>query len=246
MKLVMAISISLASTLMYASGCISQTAARPQATPQQTANPVSEAPAGTQGSDSKNAARHPGLLDPSKANEQAPETFKVKMSTTKGDFVIAVTRKWSPNGADRFYNLVKIGYFQDIAIFRAIKGFMFQFGIHGDPNVSAKWSNSNIKDDPNAGISNEKGFITFAKTGQPNSRSTQLFVNLGNNRGLDAQGFTPFGQVVSGMDVVEKINTEYGENPRDLQGNFEAGGNEYVLKRFPNLDIIKSATIIEQ
>ena len=230
--------------MMFASGCVSQTATRQQP---QTASPQSDAqtPA-TQGSDSKNAASHPALLDPTKATEQAPEKFQVKFTTTKGDFVIDVTRKWSPNGADRFFNLVKMGYFQDIAIFRAIDGFMFQFGIHGDPKISAIWSEANIKDDPSAGVSNEKGFVTFAKTGRPDSRSTQMFVNLGNNRALDAQGFTPFGQIVSGMEVVEKINTEYGENPRDFQGNFKAGGNKYALERFPNLDIIKSATIVEQ
>lgn len=249
MKLVIAISISLVTTMMFASGCVSQTASRQSAaaTQQQTTNPGSaiQSPA-AQGSDSKNTVTNPALLDPTKANVQAPDKFQVKVSTTKGDFVVDVNRKWSPNGADRFYNLVKIGYFDNVVIFRAIKGFMFQFGIHGDPAVNAKWSNANIKDDPKSEISNQKGYITFAKTGQPNSRSTQLFINLGNNAGLDGQGFTPFGQVVSGMDVVEKINTEYGENPRSFQGDFKAGGNDYALQRFPNLDIIKSMSIVEQ
>lgn len=187
---------------------------------------------------------HPALLDPSKANERAPDEFKVKFETTKGDFVLQVVRDAAPNGVDRFYNLVKIGYFQDIVIFRAVKGFMFQFGIHGDPAVSAQWSDANIKDDPNAGVSNTPGTICFAKTGAPNSRSAQMFVSLGNNSFLDNQGFTPFGKVVEGLDVVAKINTEYGENKGDVQGKFKQQGNDYILKAFPNLDIIKAAEVV--
>lgn len=191
------------------------------------------------------AAPHPALKDPSLATEKAPEKFRVKFSTTKGDYTVEVNRAWSPNGADRFYNLVKIGYFQDVAIFRAIKGFMYQFGIHGDPAISAVWGEANISDDPNAGISNAPGTLCFAKTGRPNSRSTQMFVNLGNNANLDAQGFTPFGSVVEGMDVVRKINTEYGENRPNVQGDFKDQGNAYIMKQFPNIDLIKSVTLIE-
>ena len=192
------------------------------------------------------ATPHPALKDSSLATETAPDKFKVKFSTTKGDYTVEVNRAWSPNGADRFYNLVKIGYFQDVAIFRAIKGFMYQFGIHGDPAISAVWGEANITDDPNAGISNAPGTICFAKTGAPNSRSTQMFVNLGNNAALDGQGFTPFGTVVEGMDVVRKINTEYGENPRNenIQGDFKRKGNAYIMKRYPNIDLIKSVTLI--
>jgi peptidyl-prolyl cis-trans isomerase A (cyclophilin A) len=182
---------------------------------------------------------------PAKATEKAPETFRVKFETTKGDFVLDVTRKWSPNGADRFYNLVKLGYFKDIAVFRAIKGFMFQFGIHGDPKVNEAWSDANIKDDPKAGQSNTEGMISYAMGG-PNTRSVQFFVNLGNNARLDDSGFTPFGKVVEGMDVVKQINTEYGENSREVQGNFEAKGNAFILEKYPNLDMIKSVTIVEQ
>lgn len=189
---------------------------------------------------------HPGLMNPKLANEKAPEEFDVVFSTTKGDFVISVQRKWSPNGADRFYNMAKIGYFQDIGIFRAIKGFMFQFGIHGDPKVNQKWFDATIKDDKNAGISNKPGFITFAKTGQPNSRSTQFFVSLGDNNFLDRQGFTPFGQITKGMEVAQKINTEYGENPRNenVQGDYKSKGNAYIKKRFPKIDFIKSVKIV--
>lgn len=193
--------------------------------------------------DDKNKA---ALTDPKRAVEKAPEKFQAKVATTKGDFVIEVTREWSPNGADRFYNLVKIGFFQDIAIFRAIKGFMFQFGIHGDPKISRVWSEANIKDDKYAGVSNKKGFITYAKSGRPNSRSTQFFINLSDNASLDRQGFTPFGRVVKGMDVVEKINTQYGENSPEVQGMFQARGNDYIKKRYPNLDYIKSISLVKK
>ena len=151
----------------------------------------------------------PGFTDPAKLTEKAPETFKVQFDTTKGKFTIEVTRSLSPNGADRFYNLVRSGYFKDIAFFRVIPGFMCQFGIHGDPKVSAKWRDANITDDPVKG-SNTRGTITFATAG-PNTRTTQLFINFGNNTRLDGMGFSPFGKVIEGMDVVDKINGEYGE-----------------------------------
>lgn len=193
------------------------------------------------------AGQNPALTDPLLANKQAPEKFLVRMKTTKGDIDIEVNRDWSPNGADRFYNMVDIGYFQDIAIFRAVPNFMFQFGVHGNPEVSNHWSESNIQDDPSAGVSNLPGYITFAKTGMPNSRSVQMFINLGNNSFLDAQGFTPFGKVVKGMDVVKKINTEYGENnPADnVQGNLVSKGNAWLLDRFKRLDLIQSVEIVE-
>ena len=194
-----------------------------------------------------------GVMDPDKATEQAPTQFKALFQTTKGDFTIQVTRAWAPNGADRFYNMVKVGYFNDVAIYRAIQGFMFQFGIHGNPNVNEKWSNSTIPDDPSVGISNTPGTISFAQTQKPGSRSVQMFVNLGMNAMLDTpQGatgspFVPFGKVVSGASVMEKINTEYGENPRgeNIQGNFKAKGNDYILKRFTRIDMIKSVTIVK-
>ncbi len=189
---------------------------------------------------------HAGMLDPSKANLKAPDTFKAEFSTTQGDFVIQVNREWSPNGADRFYNLVKIGYFENIVIFRAVKGFMFQFGIHDDPQVNAAWKNATINDDASlADVSNQPGFISFAKTGQPNSRSRQMFINLGDNARLDTMGFTPFGKVVSGMEVLQKINTEYGENNSRDQGLFEMSGNKYILGEYPKLDIIRSVTIAQ-
>jgi peptidyl-prolyl cis-trans isomerase A (cyclophilin A) len=192
------------------------------------------------------ASASAGFADPGKLTATAPDTYKVQFNTTKGKIVIEVTRSLSPNGADRFYNLVKSGYFTDIAFFRVISGFMCQFGIHGDPAVSAKWRDANIPDDPVKG-SNTRGTITFATAG-PGTRTTQLFINFGNNAMLDGQGFSPFGKVVEGMDVVDKINPEYGEGAPGgngpNQGRIQMDGNAYLKKDFPNLDYIKSATVL--
>jgi peptidyl-prolyl cis-trans isomerase A (cyclophilin A) len=186
-----------------------------------------------------------GYGDPAKLTEKSPESFKVQFDTTKGKFTIEVTRSLSPNGADRFYNLVRSGYFKDIAFFRVIPGFMCQFGIHGDPAVAAKWRAAAITDDPVKG-SNTRGTITFATAG-PNTRTTQLFINFGDNRNLDGMGFSPFGKVIEGMDVVDKINGEYGEGAPGgrgpHQGRLQSEGNAYLKKDFPNLDYIKSAAI---
>lgn len=188
----------------------------------------------------------PVLLKPSAATEAAPEKFRVKVETTKGDFVIDVTRAWAPHGADRFYNLVKIGFFNDIAIFRAIDGFMFQFGIHGNPRVSSLWSSATIKDDPpKTGVSNTFGTVSFAKTGAPNSRSSQIFINLADNAELDGMGFRPFGVVTGEIGVISKINTEYGENDAEVQPYMSAQGNKYIKNKFPNVDYIKSMTLVE-
>ena len=192
------------------------------------------------------AGNSPGVADPSKLTEKAPETFKAQFDTTKGKITIEVTRSLAPNGADRFYNLVKSGYFTDVEFFRVIPGFMCQFGINGDPAVSAKWRTANIADDPVKG-SNTRGTITFATAG-PNTRTTQLFINFGDNAMLDRQGFSPFGKVAEGMDVVDKINGEYGEGAPGgrgpNQGRVQMEGNAFLKKEFPNLDYIKSATIV--
>jgi peptidyl-prolyl cis-trans isomerase A (cyclophilin A) len=196
--------------------------------------------------DAKPQPALPAFTDPAKLTEKAPEAFKVQFDTTKGNFTIEVNRSLSPNGADRFYNLVRSGYFKDIAFFRVIPGFMCQFGIHGDPSVSAKWRDANINDDPVKG-SNMRGTITFATAG-PNTRTTQLFINFGDNTRLDGMGFSPFGKVTEGMDVVDKINAEYGEGAPGGRGpaqdRIQGEGNAYLKKDFPNLDYIKSATII--
>ena len=194
----------------------------------------------------KPAAIAPGFADPAKLTAPAPATFKALFKTTKGNFTIEVTRSLSPNGADRFYNLVRSGYFKDVAFFRVIPGFMCQFGIHGDPGVSAKWRDANIPDDAVKG-SNTRGTISFATAG-PGTRTTQLFINFGNNANLDSMGFSPFGKVSEGMDVVDKINGEYGEGaPGGMgpnQGRVQMEGNAYLKKEFPNLDFIQSATIV--
>jgi peptidyl-prolyl cis-trans isomerase A (cyclophilin A) len=187
------------------------------------------------------------LLDPASLNQKAPEVFKAKFTTTKGDFVVQVTRAWAPLGADRFYNLVKNGFFTDAAFFRVISGFMVQFGISAKPAVTAAWQSATIQDDP-VTQSNKRGYITFAKTGAPNSRSTQFFINFGDNSRLDATGFAPFGQVIEGMDVVDKLYSDYGEgapggNGPD-QGRINAEGKSYLDKEFPKLDSIKSAVIL--
>lgn len=185
------------------------------------------------------------LLEPDKAVEQAPAKFKVKLETTKGDVVIEVTRAWSPLGADRFYNLVKVGFFNDVAFFRVVKGFVVQFGIHGHPKVSAAWKEASIKDDP-VKESNRKGYLTYAKSG-PNTRTTQMFINLTDNEKLDKMGFPPFGKVVEGLEIVESINSEYGEYPSSGGGQqrLQAKGNRYLRKIYPKLDYIKGAALVE-
>ena len=182
------------------------------------------------------------LKDPAKINEKAPEVFKAKFDTTKGVFVIEVHRDWAPNGADRFYSLVKNGYYDEVKFFRVVPGFVVQWGIHGEPAVANPWLRSTIKDDP-VKESNRKGFVTFAKSNAPNSRSVQLFINLADNSKLDTMWFAPFGKVVEGMDVVEKINGEYAEGLTSMQGRIASEGNAFLEKHYPNLDAIKKATI---
>ncbi len=177
-------------------------------------------------------------------NETAPATFRAKFTTTKGDVVIEVHRDWAPNGADRFYNLVKAGYFDGIRFFRVVPGFMAQFGIHGDPQVSKWWKTNTMQDDPVV-KSNQRGFITYAKTSAPHSRSTQLFINYGDNGFLDAQGFSPFGEVVQGMEVVDSLEAKYGESPTSKQGLVYRDGNAYLDENFPGLDSIITARLVD-
>lgn len=186
---------------------------------------------------------HPAMTDPSKAKEKAPDTFRAKFETTKGDIVMECTRAWAPNGVDRFYNLVKIGFFDDVALFRVAKGFVVQWGIHGDPEVSKVWSNANLPPDPVV-ESNKRGMLTYAMAGRPDTRSTQLFINYGDNVGLDKQGFAPLCKVVEGMEVADSFNSEYGERVTGMQGEIGAKGNAYLREKWPNLDYIKTATIV--
>lgn len=183
------------------------------------------------------------LKNPAGLKEQAPAVFKASFETSAGNFVIEVHRDWAPKGADRFYNLVKSGFYDEVRFFRVIPGFMVQFGIHGDPAVSAAWRNARITDDP-VKESNKRGYITFAMGG-PNTRTTQVFINFADNTNLDGQGFAPFGKVVTGMSVVDKINAQYGAKPGDDQGNIQMGGNPYMAKTYPKLDYIKKATIVQ-
>ena len=186
------------------------------------------------------------LKNPADLTDTAPATYQVRFDTSAGAFVVEVHRDWAPNGADRFYNLVKNGFYDDCRFFRVISNFMVQFGLNGDPAVSAAWRNARIPIDP-VKESNERGFITYAMGGTPDTRTTQLFINFRNNSNLDDLGFAPFGEVVSGMDIVDKIYSEYGEGaPRGKgpeQGRIQTEGNAYLTKDFPNLDYIKQATI---
>jgi peptidyl-prolyl cis-trans isomerase A (cyclophilin A) len=180
------------------------------------------------------------LKNPASLTEQAPATYKAAFDTSAGKFVITVHRAWSPNGADRFYNLVKNGFYDETRFFRVVPDFMVQFGISGDPAIAAAWRTANMKDDPATGHSNTKGFVSFATAGK-DTRTTQVFINYANNAGLDKQGFTPFGEVTSGMDSVEKINSDSGQKPD--QGQLQANGNTYLKASFPKLDYVKKATI---
>jgi len=182
----------------------------------------------------------PALLQPATLKAKAPDVFQVKFATTKGDFVVQVTRAWAPLGADRFYNLVQHGFYNDACFFRIVPNFVVQFGLSGDPAVNKVWQNANIKDDP-VTQSNRPGYLVFATAG-PNTRTTQLFINLGNNAGLDGQGFAPFGVVTSGMDVVQKLYSGYGERPD--QHAITTQGKAYIEKNFPNIDSIETATVI--
>ena len=185
------------------------------------------------------------LGNPAALTEQAPATYKARFDTSKGVFVIDVRREWAPVGADRFYNLVKNGFYDENRFFRVISGFMVQFGINGNPQVSTPWRNAQIKDDP-VKQSNKRGFITFATSG-PNSRTTQVFINFGDNARLDGMGFASFGQVSSGMNVVDQLYSDYGEGAPSgrgpNQGRMQGEGNAYLTKDFPNLDFVRKATI---
>ena len=216
---------------------------------------------GTQDADGSNTAPAPiatdptqppaaasPLLRPQAANQTSPDSYQVRFETTKGPFVLEVQRAWAPRGADRLYNLVRIGYFQDLAFFRAIDGFMVQFGIHGDPAVNEVWSEQRIPDDA-AMKSNKRGHLTFATSGK-DSRTTQMFINFGDNAGLDNQGFSPVGRVVQGMSVVDSVYKGYGDGPSQGgagpdQGRIQTEGNAYLKKDFPELDYIRSAVIVD-
>ena len=184
-----------------------------------------------------------------KPSQGAPDKFTVRFETTKGNIDIDVTKSLSPTGVDRFYELVTTGYYNDVAFFRVIPGFMAQVGLHGDPAKNAEWRSKQIKDDP-VKASNTRGMVTFAKTGRPNSRTTQIFLNFKNNSNLDGMGFAPFGKIRDGsLSVLDSLHGGYGEGaPRGRgpsQARIQTEGNAYLKKDFPNLDYIKKATILK-
>lgn len=192
------------------------------------------------------AGAQEALMDPAALTEQAPDSCLIKFETSEGDFVIEMNREWAPLGADRFYNLVVNDYFTEARFFRVAPGFVVQFGLHGNPEVNKVWRQATIKDEPVIS-SNVKGAITFAKGGR-DSRTTQVYINLKDNTKLDNMGFSPFGKVVEGMDVVERLYSGYGDSPPrgngPNQGRVVMEGNEYLNRAFPELDFIKKATVL--
>jgi peptidyl-prolyl cis-trans isomerase A (cyclophilin A) len=218
-----------------AAGAAPQATSAPKKTTSSPAHPTTTA--------QKSSA---SLLDPASLKLQAPAVFDARFTTTKGDFVVEVTRAWSPRGADRFYNLVKYHFFDGAAFFRVLEGFVVQFGISPRSDVSQVWENAKIDDDP-VTQSNTRGMLTFATSG-PNTRTTQLFINLGNNANLDSMGFSPFGKVTSGMEVIDKLYSQYGEGAPNGNGpdqnRIQKEGKAYLEKSFPLLDTIKTAVIV--
>jgi len=198
-------------------------------------------PVATKGPAKTSTATNPALLSPAANKAKAPEIYKAQFTTTKGDFIVEVHRDWAPVGADRFYNLVKNGFFNDAAFFRVMPGFMVQFGLNAKPAVNKAWDNASIKDDP-VKVGNQRAYLSFAARPVPNSRTTQVFINFKENSFLDTQGFASFGTVIDGMDVVDRIYSGYGETPD--QGRITAEGKAYLDKNFPKLDSIKTARIL--
>jgi peptidyl-prolyl cis-trans isomerase A (cyclophilin A) len=180
------------------------------------------------------------LMKPSALKERAPAVYKARFETSAGAFVVEVHTDWAPGGADRFYNLVKNGYYDGCRFFRVIPGYIVQFGINGDPAVQRNWVDANIPDDT-VKQGNTRGYISYGKSPAPNSRTTQVFINYADNSRLNRDGFAPFGKVISGMEVVDKIYSLYGQKPE--QGRIQNEGNAYLTKSFPKLDYIKKATI---
>jgi peptidyl-prolyl cis-trans isomerase A (cyclophilin A) len=239
--------LARAALLAALTGC---TTTKSEATPKpaEAAKPAaSEAPKTS--TPAAAAAPAAALLNPAAATATAPDTYVVTLKTTKGDLVIDVNRSWAPNGADRFFNLVKVGYYDDVAFFRVVSGFMAQTGINGNGQVNTVWREARIKDDPvdPAKASNKRGYVTFATSG-PDSRTTQFFINFADNDRLDGMGFSPIGKLrPESLTVLDALNAEYGEGaPRGAgpnQGRIQSEGNEYLKRDFPRLDYIQKATI---
>ncbi len=230
----------LAGLLGCATNAVAQTPAQAPSQPKTSTAPKS----GTASTTSHAYDR--ALLRPSLLKDKAPETFQVKFTTTRGDFVVTVTRAWAPLGADRFYILAKHRFFDNSSFFRVVPGFVVQFGLSSYPPVSAAWENANMKDEP-VTQSNKRGYLTYAKTSRPNTRSTQMFINLkDNSASLDHQGFAPIGVVDDqGMKVVEMMYDQYGDStPDDYQDQIAKKGKAYLDKNYPKLDYIKTAVVV--
>lgn len=185
-------------------------------------------------------APKPNLLMPESIAQQAPPVFRARIENTRDTFVIEVHRDWAPHGADRFYSLVKAGFYDSCSFFRVVPYFLAQFGIHGDPKVAAAWRAAMIPDDP-VKMSNKAGYVSFARTG-PNTRATQVFINMRDNTLLDAQGFAPFGTVIEGMSNVLQLEAKYKDRPN--QKRLEDEGNGYLMREFPGMSYITRATIV--
>jgi peptidyl-prolyl cis-trans isomerase A (cyclophilin A) len=194
---------------------------------------------GTAAGTAASAAAKAKLKNPGALKDVAPAEYRALFDTSAGPFVVAVHKSWAPRAADRFYNLVKYGFFDGDRFFRVIPNFMVQFGLNGDPAIQKPWTDADIQDEP-VTQHNTRGTITFATAG-PNTRTTQVFINFADNSRLDRDGFAPFGEVVSGMEAVDKITAEYREQPS--QGLIQRQGNAYLSKAFPHLDYVKKATI---
>jgi peptidyl-prolyl cis-trans isomerase A (cyclophilin A) len=225
--------VAVLSLVFFATNAFAQAPASGQAAPAK--KPASSGSKGT-----THAGFDQALLHPANLKAQAPENFQVKFETTAGDFTVTVTRSWAPLGADRFYNLCKHHFYDNAAFFRVVPGFVVQFGLGAHPAVNEVWDKARFQDDP-VKETNRPGTLTFATAG-PNTRTTQLFINLGNNAALDRQGFSAFGEVTDGFDVVKKINAQYGEQPD--QDKIRLEGAAYIDKNFPKIDKIKTTTII--
>jgi peptidyl-prolyl cis-trans isomerase A (cyclophilin A) len=236
--------VRLLTTLVFLAlaACSGDAAPEPSEAPATTPPPaeVVKAPAEPAADPAAEAVPDTVLFHPEKATETAPDTYTVRFETTKGEFLVDVTRAQAPLGADRFYNLVKAGFFDDVGFFRVVPGFVVQFGLNGDPRVNTVWRNARITDDPVQGT-NARGTLVFATSG-PNSRTTQVFINFADNPNLDAMGFSPFGKVRD-MTTVDAINAEYAQRPN--QGRITTQGNTYLKAEFPNLDFVTKATIAQ-
>jgi peptidyl-prolyl cis-trans isomerase A (cyclophilin A) len=232
--------------LILAAFSVALSAAAQTPPPAKKPAPAAKAPAAKAPGAKKSTPFDPALLHPETLRAKAPETYDVKFVTSAGDFTVKVTRAWAPNGADRFYNLVRHHFYDGVAFFRVLPGFMAQFGLSPYPEISHAWEQANIKDD-RVVQSNVRGYITYAMAG-PNTRTTQVFINYGNNQRLDRDGFAAFGQVTDGMEVVDKLYGGYGEGAPGGhgpdQGLIGTRGRTYLEQNFPHLDTIKSATLV--